>query len=389
MRTPISQEAIAGRLRARDMGICIGEFTPGPFNAITDIEGVRVGHTTLIKGHGPLNIGEGPVRTGVTAILPHPGNLIEEPVEAAHFIFNGAGTSNGLSLIDEFAQIETPILLTNTFSVGAVYDAVTRHLIRTAFEQGKNPRWFSPTVGETYDGWLNDAAGLHVTPEHVFAAIENAAGGSVAEGNVGAGTGTRACGFKAGIGTSSRSVEIAGRGWTVGALVQSNFGGEIVIDGVPVGKILRADPSLRHLAPEKEASSSPQSDGSIMVILATDAPLSSRQLHRLAKRGTLALGRIGAEGGHGSGDFFIAFSPTYRQRVRAGISTDVAMFMEDESLLNPLFRGTADAVEEAILNSFLRAETMTGRDDHVARALPLDRIVRILKDPSPITVRRK
>ncbi len=355
------------RPRVREIGIRIGELNPGVFNAITDVQGVRVGHTTLIEGHGALEIGKGPIRTGVTAILPHPGNLIDAPVEAAHFVFNGAGTTSGLSLIDEFGQIETPILLTNTFSVGAVYDAVTRYLIQTAFEGGKSPRWFNPTVGETYDGGLNDAAGLHIKVEHVFAAIENAAGGCVPEGNVGAGTGTSACGFKAGIGTSSRCVEIAGKVWTVGALVQSNFGGELVIDGVPVGKILRVQ------------SSTDQPDGSIMVILATDAPLSSRQLHRLAKRGTWGLGRAGSDGGHGSGDYFIAFSTTYRQCITSGSTADLADFVGNEGRLNPLFRAAADAVEEAILNSIFKAETMTGRDGRTVPALPMDGVVQILR----------
>jgi D-aminopeptidase len=371
---------LSTRPRARDIGIRIGEFNPGPFNAITDVEGVRVGHTTLIEGHGALKIGVGPIRTGVTAILPHPGNLIDEPVEAAHFVFNGAGTTSGLPLIDEFGQIETPILLTNTFSVGAVYDAVTRYLIRTAFEGGRNPRWFSPTVGETYDGELNDAAGLHIRAEHVFAAIENAAGGSVAEGNVGAGTGTRACGFKAGIGTSSRCVSTGGKEWRVGALVQSNFGGELVIGGVPIGKIMKTMQPPLPPPFERGKPSASQTDGSIMVILATDAPLSSRQLSRLAKRGTLGLGRAGADASHGSGDYFIAFSTTYRQRVLTGLTADLAVFLEEESRLNSLFRATADAVEEAILNSFFKAESMRGRDDRIAPALPVDRVIRILSD---------
>ena len=356
----------SNRPRAREIGIRIGEFNPRGFNAITDVEGVLVGHTTLIEGHGALEIGKGPIRTGVTAILPHPRNLIDEPVEAAHFVFNGAGTTSGLSLIDEFGQIETPILLTNTFSVGAVYDAVTRYLIKTAFNGGKNPRWFNPTVGETYDGGLNDAAGLHIKAEHVFAAIENAKSGNVPEGNVGAGTGTSACGFKAGIGTSSRCVEIEGNTWAVGALVQSNFGGELVIDGVPIGKLLRA------------RTPSDQTDGSIMVILATDAPLSSRQLYRLAKRGTLGLARCGSNGGHGSGDYFIAFSTTYRQSIIKGSTADIALFVENESRINGLLCATADAVEEAILNSIFKAETMTGKDGRMVPALPIDQVVQIL-----------
>ncbi len=274
----------------------------------------------------------------------------------------------------------TGILLTTTFSVGAVYDAVTRYLIRRASEGGRNPRWFSPTVGETYDGGLNDAAGLHIQAEHVFAAIENAAGGSVAEGNVGAGTGTSACGFKAGIGTSSRGVEIGGKVWRVGALVQSNFGGELVIAGVPVGEIMKTmQPSLPPPG-EREEPSAPRSGGSIMAILATDAPLSSRQLSRLAKRGSIGLGRAGAYASHGSGDYFIAFSTTYRQRILTGLAADLAIFVEEESRLDSLFRAAADAVEEAILNSFFKAQAMRGRDDRTVPALPMDRVVQILED---------
>ncbi|MCH8294313.1 P1 family peptidase [Candidatus Poribacteria bacterium] len=365
-------KTVSNRPRAREIGLQIGKLPPAEFNAITDVEGVLIGHTTLIEGHGALEIGKGPIRTGVTAILPHPRNLIDEPVEAAHFVFNGAGTTSGLSLIDEFGQIETPILLTNTFSVGAVYDGVTRYLIKTAFDEGRNPRWFNPTVGETYDGGLNDAAGLHIKAEHVFAAIENARSGNVAEGNVGAGTGTSACGFKAGIGTSSRCVEIGGKTWTVGALVQSNFGGELIIDGVPIGELLTDRASA-------EDSASDQIDGSIMVILATDAPLSSRQLHRLAKRGTFGLARTGSNGGHGSGDYFIAFSTSYRQCIGAGKTAEMATFVQNESRLNPLFCAVADAVEEAILNSIFRAETMTGRDGRTVPALPMDAVIEILR----------
>ena len=362
----MSGNAISDRLRARDLGIRIGEFPPGVLNAITDVPGVLVGQTTLIEGDGPLEIGVGPVRTGVTAVLPHSDNLIEMPVEAAYFVFNGAGTTCGLSLIDEFGRIETPILLTNTFSVGAVYDAVTRYMIRTVFDGG-TPRWFSPTVGETYDGGLNDAAGLHVKAEHVFAAIEGARSGEIAEGNVGAGTGTSACGFKAGIGTSSRCVDADGEAWTVGALVQSNFGGDLVVSGVPVGRLLKETPP-----PDRV-------DGSIMVILATDAPLSARLLQRLAKRGTMGLARTGSDGGHGSGDYFIAFSTSYRACIAAGETSALASLVGNESSIGPLLRAASDAVEEAILNSLFRAETMTGRDGRTVSAVPIERVIDILK----------
>ncbi len=355
------------RPRARDIGVRIGGYDTGDHNAITDVLGVRVGHTTLIKGDGPLRIGHGPIRTGVTAILPHPGNLIREPVEASHFVFNGAGTTAGLSLIDEFGQIETPVVLTNTFSVGAAYDAVTRYTVRTAFGEGEVPRWHSPTIGETFDGGLNDAAGMHVREEHVVAAIEGAAGGRVAEGSVGAGTGTSCCGYKGGVGTSSRVAEAGGSSYTVGALVQSNFGGDLVVDGVPVGRLLA------------EQDAADQDPGSIMVVLATDAPLSSRQLHRLAKRGVFGLARAGSSGAHGSGDYFIAFSTTYRARLAAGDTTAIARFSAREQTLDALFASAADAVEEAIINSVFASDTMIGRDGNSLPGLPLDRVADLLR----------
>ncbi len=355
------------RPRARDIGVRIGKYETGEHNAITDVPGVAVGHTTLIEGDGPLRIGHGPVRTGVTAILPHSGALIREPVEGAHYVFNGAGTTAGLSLIDEFGHIETPIVLTNTFSVGAAYDAVTRHTIRTAFAEGQTPGWFSPTVGETFDGGLNDAAGLHVREEHVVGAIEAAATGPVTEGSVGAGTGTSCCGYKGGIGVSSRRVRVGRASYAVGALVQSNFGGDLVVDGVPVGRLLAQQDAAK------------QDPGSIMVALATDAPLASRQLHRMAKRGSFGLARAGSSGGHGSGDYFIAFSTTYRSRLAAGDSDEIATFAASEGLLDPLFAATADAVEEAIVNSVFASDTMVGRDGNSLPGLPLDRVEELLR----------
>lgn len=354
------------RPRARDIGVRIGRHDTGEHNAITDVPGVRVGHTTLIEGDGPLRIGHGPIRTGVTAIVPHAANLIRDPVEAAHYVYNGAGTTAGLSLIDEFGQIETPIVLTNTFSVGAAYDAVTRHAIRTAFDEGEVPRWHSPTVGETFDGRLNDAAGMHVREEHVVAAIESASGGPVAEGSVGAGTGTSCCGYKGGIGASSRVVE-AGGPYTVGALVQSNFGGDLVVDGVPVGRLLA------------EQDAAEQDPGSIMVVVATDAPISSRQLRRLAKRGAFGLARAGSSGAHGSGDYFIAFSTTYRARLASGDAAAIAAFTAREQTLDPLLAAAADAVEEAILNSAFASDTMVGRDGNSLPGLPLDRVAELLR----------
>jgi D-aminopeptidase len=268
-----------GRPRIREIGIEIGDLSPGRYNAITDVDSIRVGHSTIIEGRGKLEVGVGPVRTGVTAILPHIGDLVKQSVEAAYFVFNGAGTTTGLSLIDEFGLIETPIMLTNTLSVGRVYDAVVKYTIGRSF-QNREVRWFNPVVGETSDAYLNDIGGLHVKEEHVFNALNSVEGGRVEEGNVGAGTGTRALGFKAGIGTSSRTIAVNGEEFTVGVLVQSNFGtGSLVIKGVPVGIEL-----------EKGRT---DEDGSIMVIIATGVPLSHRQLKRIVKRATLGLTKTG------------------------------------------------------------------------------------------------
>jgi len=354
------------RPRVRDVGITIGEFLPGRHNAITDVDSVTVGHATIIKGQGKLKVGVGPVRTGVTAIIPHPRDLIEEPVEASYFVFNGAGTTTGLSLIDEFGLIETPILLTNTLSVGTVYDAVVQYMIQKSF-RNRDVSWFNPVVGETCDSYLNDIGGLHVKANHVFEALNSSKGGCVEEGNVGAGTGTVALGFKAGIGTSSRIITIKGSEFTVGVLVQSNFGGSLTIKGFPVGKELKNEEMKRK-------------NGSIVVIIATDVPLSHRQLRRVAKRATLGLTRTGWEATHSSGDYFISFSTSFRSREWSeDVKAAREEIMKKESSLNPLFQATADATEEAILNSIFKADTMEGRDGHVYEGLPIQKVLRILK----------
>ena len=355
------------RLRIREVGLAVGEYPPGKYNAITDVDSVKVGHSTIITGKGPLKVGVGPVRTGVTAVIPHPGCLIDDPVEASHFVFNGAGTTTGLSLIDEFGLIETPIMLTNTLNVGTVYDAVVRYMIKKNFRD-REVRWFNPVVGETDDGYLNDLGGLHVKSEHVFEALDSATGGHVAEGNVGAGTGTGALGFKGGIGTSSRRIRIDDTKFVVGVLVQSNHGGSLTIKGVPIGKELRKEEITR-----KES-------GSIMVIIATNVPLSNRQLTRVAKRGTLGLTRGGWAAGHGSGDYLIAFSTSFRRKkwssdVKAARET----ILKNETSLTPLFRATADATEEAVLNSLFKATTMEGRDGHIRTGLPIERVLQTLK----------
>jgi D-aminopeptidase len=354
------------RCRARDLGIAIGTYATGRFNAITDVAGVRVGHVTLIRGEGgPLRIGEGPVRTGVTAILPPGENWFEQPVEAGQFTLNGAGTTCGLSMIDEFGLVNTPIMLTNTLSVGAVYEGVIQYMVDRLFRpQGRVP-WVSPTVGETADGYLNDIGGLHVRPEHAVQAIDEARTGSVAEGNVGAGTGTGAFGFKGGIGTSSRVVEIAGQQATIGVLVQTNFGGKLTVCGVPM--------------PDLKASAATVADqgSSIMMIVATDLPLDARQLQRLARRAIFGLARTGADGAHGSGDYVIAFSTTRRQRQNG---SEIQKALERaEGLIDTAFCAVADATEEAILNAIFMAETMCGRDGNVREAVPIDRVMEILR----------
>jgi len=357
----------SNRPRVREVGLQIGEFPPGKYNAITDVDSVKVGHATIIRGKDKLKIGEGPIRTGVTAIIPHPGDVLEEPVEASYFVFNGAGTTTGLSLIDEFGLIETPILLTNTLSVGAVYDACVQYVVKRSFND-REVRWFNPVVGETYDGYLNDAGGLHVKAEHVFEALDSAKGGYFEEGNVGAGTGTGALGFKAGIGTSSRTATIGDSVFTVGVLVQSNFGGSLTIKGVPVGKELRKEKTKR------------EGGGSIMVIVATDVPLSYRQLNRILKRGTLGLTRTGWNASHGSGDYFIGFSTSFRKEDwSSDIQTARKAIVNNESSLDPLFHATAEATEEAVLNSLFKADTMEGRDGHIYEGLPVPRILQILK----------
>jgi len=343
------------RPRAREAGICIGPHPCGALNAITDVPGVRVGHVTLNHGEGPLQIGEGPVRTGVTAIVPPGDDWWTEPVEAGHFVFNGAGTTAGLSLIDEFGRIETPVMLTNTLSVGSVYEGVVRYMVERIFRARGSVPWFNPVVGETSDAFLNDIGGLHVRPEHAMAAIASATAGAVEEGCVGGGMGMSAFGFKGGIGTSSRSVSLAGESVTVGVLVQSNFGGRLSIDGV----------SMHDLQPPGTRPA-PAIGSSLMMIVATDAPLSNRLLNRVAKRATLGMARVGSTGGHSSGDYAIAFSTTYRQHGGPEVLN------RNESAVDVVFEAVADATEEAILNSLFRAHTVVGRDGNTLAALPLE-----------------
>ena len=341
------------RLRARALGIPLSG-TPGLHNAITDVPGVRVGHTTLIRGDGALVVGEGPVRTGVTAILPHADADRPTPVWAGMHSFNGAGELTGAHLVAEYGWFLGPVCLTGTHSVGVVHDASLRWFHRRFGSAVAPDMWHLPIVGETWDGGMNDSYGHHVRAEHVIAAIDGAAAGPVAEGAVGSGTGMTCYGFKGGIGTASRLVETADRQWTVGALVQANFGrrGELRVLG-------RSYPET--LAP-------PTPDGSIIGIVGTDAPLLPHQLQRVARRAVLGMARTGSAGHNGSGDIFLAFSVA--NPLPLGTPRGVTPIDHlPNGRLDPIFAATADAIEEAILNALLMAETMVGRDGHRAEAI--------------------
>jgi len=361
------------RPRLRDAGIVVGELPPGAHNAITDVAGVRVGHVTLIAGEGPLRPGQGPVRTGVTAILPHGGNLFRHKVRAAVHTINGFGKVRGFEEVRELGVVETPIVLTNTLNVGLVADALVQYMIRHNPDIGITTSTTNVIVGETHDGYLNDIQGRHVRAEHVWAAIESAAPGPVVEGAVGAGTGTSCFGWKGGIGTASRVTPDEAGGYTVGALVQSNFGRarDLTVCGVPVGQQIR---------PPDTASPPTTDSGSIMVILATDAPLSERQLRRLCVRAGAGLARTGSHYGHGSGDFVVAFSTTWRvEHDPQSLTTTQTVLADEGRAMDWLFPAAVESVEEAVLNSLFRAETMVGRDGHARYALPVDKVVALVR----------
>lgn len=338
--------------RFRDLFAPVGTLPTGPLNAITDVDGVRVGHVTLISGEGPLCPGYGPIRSGVTAILPHDGDLFHEKVTAAVETINGFGKAVGFEQVRELGQLETPILLTNTLNVGQVSAACIRYLIQRHPEIGIRATTVNPLVGETNDGYLNDIQGQHIRENHVWEAITSASAGQVPEGNVGAGTGTQCYGWKGGIGTASRMVG----DYTLGALLQTNFGrrAELHILGAPVG---------RYLGGAQPATGA----GSVMVILATDAPLDARQLRRLARRVPFALGRTGTVGHHGSGDFVVAFA---RGRTPP---------MADGPWLDDFFQATVECVEESIYNALVAARTLSGRDGHILEAIPHDALARCLR----------
>ncbi len=353
--------------RLRDFGAIPSNLPPGALNAITDVPGVRVGHTTLISGHGPLVEGEGPIRTGVTAILPHGDNIFQEKVSAAVYTINGFGKAAGFEQAREFGLIETPIVLTNTLNVGLAFDAVAAYMMRDNPDIGLRRGTVNPLVGECNDGFLNDVRGRHVRQSHLWEAIENAADGAVAEGNVGAGTGTVCYQFKGGIGTASR--QVLGGEYALGALVQTNFGRRehLMVLGAPIGQ---------HLHEENLPQSGP---GSVMIVLATDAPFSSRQLLRLAKRSAFGLARTGTVCNNGSGDFVVAFSTANRRaHIPDSVTETVPRMTEDGSVMDEFFAAVVESVEEAVLNSLVAAETMTGRDDNTVYALPHDKLAELL-----------
>jgi D-aminopeptidase len=361
-------------MRARDLGIAIGTLPTGPLNAITDVSGVRVGHTTLISGDGPLVIAKGPIRTGVTVILPHDGDPGREPVFAGSHTLNGNGEMTGLEWLRDSGMLTTPIGLTNTHSVGVVRDALVAASVAGREEVGL---WSLPVVAETWDGYLNDVNGQHVRAEHVFSALEAAAAGPVAEGNVGGGTGMKAFGFKAGIGTASRRVGQEHGGYMVGVLVQANHGRRerFAVDGVPVGReISPAEEPVPQLA-------SPDT-GSIIAIVATDAPLLPQQCRRLAERAGLGVARGGGGGENSSGDIFLAFA-TGNRGLRAEDDAKAprtfALEMLNDDHISELFWAAIEATEEAILNSMIAAKTMTGRDGVTFQALPHARLVEVMR----------
>jgi len=364
---PQNPPASEVRSRARELGIHPGIYDPGTRNAITDVAGVLVGQVTITEGSD--------VRTGVTAILPHAGNMFQDKVAGAVFVYNAFGKLVGSTQVNELGQIETPIVLTNTLSVWDAASALTAWTLAQPGNQ--DVRSVNPVVGETNDGWLNDIRGFHVKAEHVKRALQEASDGPVEEGSVGAGEGTIAFGWKGGIGTSSRHLPDASGGYTVGVLVQTNFGGRLTIAGVPVWKKLQ--PTIQRAQTLNPAAAQPRqnpADGSCMIVVATDAPLDSRQLRRLAARAILGMARAGSTGSNGSGDFAIAFSTTNRISAAASRGPGISLLSEDA--LSPLFEAAIDATEEAIDDSLLKTQTVTGRDGHTAQAIPISRLREIL-----------
>ena len=368
-------------MRARELGIRIGELASGPEDAITDVEGVRVGHSTIVRGEGPLVVGEGPVRTGVTVVCPREGLARDEPVFAGAHRFNGNGEMTGLEWIREAGTLSSPVAITNTHSVGVVRDALVRAEMEA--RASEEDYWSLPVAAETYDGTLNDVNGQHVTADHVLEALASASAGPVEEGSVGGGTGMICHELKGGIGTASRRVTENDGGWTVGALVQANYGERrmLRVDGVPVGRVLGTE---RIPSPyETEAETPPAGTGSIIVVLATDAPLLPIQCDRLAKRAAIGLGRMGGGLHDGSGDIFLAFATGNRGLPRDGLPetpATVPLEMVTNEYISPLFYAAAEATEAAILNALLAAGDMTGRDGITAYGLTPELLLGALQE---------
>jgi D-aminopeptidase len=383
----VAQDGAVPAVRARDLGVPF-DGTPGRLNSITDVAGVTVGFTTLIRGEGALKVGEGPVRTGVTAILPRGAN--NDPVYAGWFSLNGNGEMTGTTWVEESGLLDGPVALTNTHSVGTVRDAVIAWGVK---HRVLHQDWSLPVVAETWDGWLNDINGFHVKPEDVFAALDSARSGPVSEGNTGGGTGMVCYGFKGGTGTASRVLAKEQGGYTVGVLVQCNCGRrpQLTIAGVPVGKEIPGNTpyaqnkpggkTLPSLASDPGAippGSEPEGDvGSIIIVIATDAPLLPHQLKRLARRASLGLARTGSTSGNGSGDIFLAFS-TGNSHVDSSPGPNTVETVSNDRI-SPLFAATVEATEEAIVNAMVGAKTMTGIDGHTVIALPHDQLQQALK----------
>jgi D-aminopeptidase len=357
--------------RARDLGVPF-DGTPGPYNAITDVKGVEVGHTTLISGSGKLVVGQGPVRTGVTAVLPR-GKDSTDPVFGAWFTLNGNGEMTGTTWLEDSGFLDGPVMITNTHSVGVVRDAVIAWRVKKAPPDQNGYDWSLPVVAETYDGDLNDINGFHVKPEHAWHALDSAHGGPVEEGNVGGGTGMVCNEFKGGIGTASRVVDAKYGGYTVGVLVQCNYGwrSQLRIAGVPVGRELQ-----EHKVRDNDV-------GSIIIVMATDAPLIPTQLKRLVKRASLGLGRNGSFSGDGSGDIFVAFSTANPEAANSKGIRQLSMLPNEN--LNPLFLATVQATEEAVINAMVAAETMKGINDFEVIALPHDGLREVLRKYNRLT----
>jgi D-aminopeptidase len=365
-REPQSPPPAKKTIRARDLGIPF-DGKPGKFNAITDVAGVEVGYTTLISGEGKLEVGKGPVRTGVTAIVPRGHQSLNDPVYAGYFSLNGNGEMTGTAWVEESGFLEGPIVITNTHSVGVARDAVIAWRLRHGAADKTGYWWSLPVVAETWDGWLNDINGFHVTPNDVAHALDTAQGGAIAEGSVGGGTGMICYEFKGGTGTASRVLDKKEGGYTIGALVQANCGrrSQLLIDGFPVGKNI-------------PGSVYPKDTGSIIIVIATDAPLLPNQLKRLARRATLGLARTGSVSGNGSGDLFLAFSTANPGAADPAPLTHTVQTVPNDRL-DPIFAATAETVEEAIVNALVNNQSMTGRDGHRVEALPHERVRELLE----------